>query len=197
MRAMSIAAVATALIAIAPIEAAADQTITESFSITIPNSTVPPAQNPIIVSGSFPLFDPGIGKLDSVNVAVTGSVTVASLDENPNVLIQLFGFTNSILNFDFFQSGTTDLKLSGSDVAAFYLGPRGGGQVFLRVSLFDTPANALIKSDGPLSGVVAYGYTPATLAIPETPAWAMMLLGFAGLGYAGYRTSRKTAVAHA
>jgi hypothetical protein len=28
-------------------------------------------------------------------------------------------------------------------------------------------------------------------AVPEPSTWAMMLLGFAGLGYAGYRTSRK------
>jgi hypothetical protein len=26
------------------------------------------------------------------------------------------------------------------------------------------------------------------LAVPETSTWAMMLVGFAGLGYAGYRT---------
>ena len=31
-------------------------------------------------------------------------------------------------------------------------------------------------------------------AVPETPTWAMMLLGFAGLGYAGYRSNRRTAV---
>jgi hypothetical protein len=28
---------------------------------------------------------------------------------------------------------------------------------------------------------------------PEPSTWAMMLLGFAGLGFAGYRTSRRTA----
>jgi hypothetical protein len=28
-------------------------------------------------------------------------------------------------------------------------------------------------------------------AIPEASTWAMMLLGFAGLGFAGYRASRK------
>ena len=27
-------------------------------------------------------------------------------------------------------------------------------------------------------------------AVPEPSAWAMMLLGFAGLGYAGYRRAR-------
>ena len=31
-------------------------------------------------------------------------------------------------------------------------------------------------------------YSPA---IPEPSTWAMMLLGFAGLGFAGYRASRK------
>jgi PEP-CTERM motif len=29
-------------------------------------------------------------------------------------------------------------------------------------------------------------------AVPEPSTWAMMLLGFAGLGYAGYRSSQKT-----
>ena len=29
--------------------------------------------------------------------------------------------------------------------------------------------------------------------VPEPSTWAMMLIGFAGLGYAGYRTSRKSA----
>jgi hypothetical protein len=33
----------------------------------------------------------------------------------------------------------------------------------------------------------------AGTTIPESSTWAMMLLGFAGLGFAGYRTSRKTA----
>ena len=28
-------------------------------------------------------------------------------------------------------------------------------------------------------------------AIPEPSTWAMMLLGFAGLGFAGYRKTRK------
>jgi unsaturated chondroitin disaccharide hydrolase len=37
-------------------------------------------------------------------------------------------------------------------------------------------------------------YTPASASVvPEPSTWAMMLLGFAGLGYAGYRASRKTA----
>jgi hypothetical protein len=29
--------------------------------------------------------------------------------------------------------------------------------------------------------------------VPEPSSWAMMVLGFAGLGFAGYRRSRKAA----
>ena len=32
-----------------------------------------------------------------------------------------------------------------------------------------------------------------SLSTPEPSTWAMMILGFAGLGFAGYRTSRKAA----
>jgi hypothetical protein len=31
-------------------------------------------------------------------------------------------------------------------------------------------------------------------AVPESSTWAMMAVGFAGLGFAGYRASRKSAV---
>jgi hypothetical protein len=31
------------------------------------------------------------------------------------------------------------------------------------------------------------------VTVPESQTWVMMLIGFAGLGYAGYRASRKTA----
>jgi PEP-CTERM motif len=36
-----------------------------------------------------------------------------------------------------------------------------------------------------------------TGSIPEPATWAMMLVGFAGLGVAGYRASRRTAATHA
>jgi hypothetical protein len=41
-------------------------------------------------------------------------------------------------------------------------------------------------------GAIVAGVTLSTAAtVPEVSTWAMMLLGFAGLGFAGYRTSRR------
>jgi hypothetical protein len=40
---------------------------------------------------------------------------------------------------------------------------------------------------------ITVGDSPSPTSVPEPSTWAMMLLGFAGLGFAGYRTSRKAA----
>jgi hypothetical protein len=49
----------------------------------------------------------------------------------------------------------------------------------------------IISSTGGVSGTLTFDYTP-TAAVPEPPTWAMMLLGFAGLGFA-FRQSRRKA----
>ena len=43
-----------------------------------------------------------------------------------------------------------------------------------------------------VSGSVDVAQSFASLNVPETSTWVMLLLGFAGLGYAGYRKSRPT-----
>ena len=42
----------------------------------------------------------------------------------------------------------------------------------------------------PFGQLVNRGQREIKLAIPEPSTWAMMLLGFAGLGYAGFRKAR-------
>jgi hypothetical protein len=44
----------------------------------------------------------------------------------------------------------------------------------------------------PFGQLINRGETEVKSAIPEPSTWAMMLLGFAGLGFAGYRASRKS-----
>ena len=84
-----------------------------------------------------------------------------------------------------------------------YLGPASGESV-----LFDGyPGGLTAKNTALIYG--DYYFTEALLRlqnvldgkpgwvlyspVPEPSTWAMMLLGFAGLGFAGYRASRKTA----
>ena len=48
----------------------------------------------------------------------------------------------------------------------------------------------LVAGGGGGGGGATYVYE---VTAPESSTWAMMLIGFAGLGYAGRRASRKTA----
>jgi hypothetical protein len=197
MRATSIAAIAIALIATAPISAAADQMITASFSLTIPATVLPDADQGFVQFGStpFPLFAPATGTLESVNVTLSGAISVSSLNPNVDVGLALQGLTKPIDSDDGIKSGMTNLNLSGTDQIPAYIGT-GTGQMLLLIGSGDaTPNMTLVESNGPLDGVVTYTYTLPTLAIPETPTWATMLIGFAGLGFAAHRATRKTSVA--
>lgn len=101
MRAIGFAAFVSGLIAAAPMSVA-DQTIIELFSVTIPNSVVPDSlhHNAQFSATPFPLFAPTTGTLDAVSATISGSISVASLVENQDVMIGLIGFsqeTTSIL----------------------------------------------------------------------------------------------------
>jgi hypothetical protein len=52
------------------------------------------------------------------------------------------------------------------------------------------------NSPGADQPIICLGETGALTAVPEPSTRAMMLLGFAGLGFAGYRSSRRIAAAH-
>ena len=77
---------------------------------------------------------------------------------------------------------TYDLKTS--------IGPIVGSSEIIPVASFPTTGGAFVLTSVGESAT----FTAATSAIPEPSSWAMMLIGFAGLGYAGYRRAR---VAHA
>jgi PEP-CTERM motif len=66
------------------------------------------------------------------------------------------------------------------------------------VPFFDwTPIDFFSGGVGPAleDAIESFKFTRVTGAVPEPSTWAMMLLGFAGLGYAGYRKTRQAAVA--
>ena len=41
---------------------------------------------------------------------------------------------------------------------------------------------------------VTYDYTPSVASVPEPSTWAMMILGFAGVGFMAYRQKSKPAL---
>jgi hypothetical protein len=54
-----------------------------------------------------------------------------------------------------------------------------------------------VGTAGSIHYYIAEASGPAVSGVPEPSTWAMMLLGFAGLGFAGYRSSRKSSAATA
>ncbi len=65
------------------------------------------------------------------------------------------------------------------------IGPIVGSSLFNAGSSYATTGGAFV-----LTTVGDATFSAATTAIPEPSSWAMMLIGFAGLGYAGYRRAR-------
>jgi hypothetical protein len=82
-------------------------------------------------------------------------------------------------NLIYISVGTPYLDLSG---IGFYI--TGGTAVNI---YHDVPGYYEQASDGGFGGPGIFTLT----AVPEPSTWAMMLLGFAGLGFAGYRRTRK------
>jgi PEP-CTERM motif len=60
----------------------------------------------------------------------------------------------------------------------------------------DTPTGIVNIRISPLTvtGFGGRGELLQLLAVPEPSTWVMMILGFAGLAFAGYRSSRKSAM---
>jgi PEP-CTERM motif len=106
------------------------------------------------------------------------AVPEVTLDGTNN---NLLACTTSACNDGFFfdQAGVSGVL--GAGVPEFAYGPSYGNQVTDGFEQY----NATKWSIRPIS----------TSAVPEPSTWAMMLLGFAGLGFAGYRASRRTSTA--
>jgi hypothetical protein len=83
----------------------------------------------------------------------------------------------------------TDLA-SGASYGSVNVGPADNGTV-VQIYLDDTALTALTQAEG---SSIAFGGS-LTTAIPEPSTWAMMLLGFAGIGFMVYRRKSKALMA--
>lgn len=205
MRPIGIAAIVSGLVAAVPISAAAD---TLTLTYTFPS----PLLDYTTEDGScFVQFNPIFGTLNSVTLRATANATwsggASSDDNEAGYTIFLSGFNFSmtaVKNGNGRIGASFDQTYSApADLSAF----TGAGMVDTSVSVTNPGGTPASISSTFGTEVVSYNFTlnPSgvpgapvfpppgailTLSIPEASTWAMMLLGFAGLGFAGYRRAK-------
>jgi hypothetical protein len=92
----------------------------------------------------------------------------------------------------------TDLEITTapvftSEVALVFSTPMEGSLVGYAGGPLSTITNDVSSQTGAFGWNLTAGSLRETVVVPEPSTWAMMLLGFVGLGFAGYRASRKSA----
>ena len=203
MRAIGIAAIVSGLIAAAPISAAADTlTLTYKFPSPLLDYTTEDGS-------SFFQFNATFGTLNSVTLRATANATwsggASSDDNEADYTIFLSGFEFSmtaVKNGNGRVGVSFDQDYSApADLSAF----TGAGMVDTSVSVTNQGGTPASISSTFGTEVVSYNFTRSgvpggsifpppggilTLSIPEPSTWAMMRLGFAGLGLAGYRRTK-------
>jgi hypothetical protein len=180
-------AAAVGIAVLAP-QAASANVITETYTMT---------QVPAVSADGLSLFpdspvaefNPADGTLTSVAESLKGTATWTSNTIDANLFALLFPGTPAETQF-FFTPGTITFAISGSPTDLNDFKGTGSVGVALRLTTSDTGDTFATSASG-LMGTITYTYTPAASpAVPEPSTWAMMALGFAGLGFLGYRKTR-------
>jgi hypothetical protein len=193
MRAFAFVALAAGVLAAAPVAASAD-TITVDLLIPISASRL----NKAFQSFPFPGFDPALGALTGATLSLTDSLTwiaggVSGNDNSATLLVTLSGPIRASQMVVGSPGVVNQIEIDLNGKASSI----GSGSQNEILSLSDD-ANGGGVSRTILEGTVTYDFTPlpgsappkpppAPGAIPEPSTWAMMLIGFAGLGYAAWQ----------
>jgi hypothetical protein len=168
-----------------------------ALAMTLALGTAPVRADVIRVFEANGVFDDGVKLGGTLTIDVTtGDVTAANLLLSEPVSAEVTGLGGSgELGGGFAQTFTS--AGPGGPFPVITLG-------FLTPSLVGYGGGPLASRAMPQGGFNSdYGLSPdepvglasGTLTVPEPSTWAMMLMGFAGLGFAGYRASRRTAAA--
>jgi PEP-CTERM motif len=97
------------------------------------------------------------------------------------------------LNADGSPNSKGELSIMPPFVFPFFKATAGGFEAWTGLGRFDTGSTYTFTR---IKTVTAPGGTHSG-TVPEPSTWAMVLLGFAGLGFAGYRKAQRTVVADA
>jgi hypothetical protein len=134
--------------------------------------------------------------LDGCSGTATGVLTLAdSYTFGSNIKAAdfiSFDYSSSSLSFDITSAeafgGGLNADGSFNSAGTLALQATGGLPVFATApGIFE----ATIVDNGTSDIGSSFTFTLVPGAVPEPSTWAMMLLGFAGLGYAGYRKARQ------
>ena len=178
-----------------PSGAARADTIVQPLSFSASSSS---AATLVLFDLNLSIFNPANGTLNDVKLNASGSATWTATGSPPSLEFDLDGQQGFILKNTFSTPGAISFNYSGTSSASAVLtywqtGDPGLGGI---VGLLAGPPNLLADTITNLSvtGTITFDFTP-TAAVPEPSTWAMMLLGFAGLGFAFRRSRRMAAFA--
>jgi hypothetical protein len=156
--------------------------------------STPPAQAAVISEGfsiffgedeffePLPPFDPGLGQLTGESILLSGTASVSFGSGPANIFVLLYEFVDQH-TFGFFGN-PRGIPIS---IDLSFPSPPGPDFDVLTTRGIEPDFNRVINTTV-LRGEVKYFYTPN--AIPEASSWVMLMLGFLGLGLAGWRHRR-------
>jgi hypothetical protein len=153
--------------------------------------------NPTSATGSFNHAVGGTTFDDQYTFQLVGGetfLTIASVTNNfASASSQITGFTGSVFQIVGEIGGADDILVIGPVAATANCGANCqgfGGSAILAAG------NYYLDLEGTGGGTAGYGGTLSTTqvgAVPEPATWAMMILGFAGVGFMAYRRRNQTA----
>src|SRR3954452_2334619 len=152
--------------------------------------------NPTSATGAFSHAVGGTTFDDQITFQLVGGpqfMTIASVTNNfANAASQITNFSGSIFRIVGEIGGGDDIRVIGPVAATANCGAdcQGfGGSAIL------TAGNYYLDISGIGGGTSGYGGTMSTSvsAVPEPSTWAMMILGFFGVGFMAYRNRNQTA----
>jgi hypothetical protein len=140
------------------------------------------------LSGAFALGDTSFNSVKQFRVSVSATWTNATADSELDVT----WFADALND----QGANNPFDAPGSEFANIELdSPETGNGT---VNFSDTvsvdlsgPFSLTLQGDLTLANGGTVSVTESVVAVPEASTWTMLIAGFAGLGIAGYRVSRK------
>ncbi len=183
MKKLSLVLLGAALSA-APVVLAADTASAEVYAFNFTanqDRSTDDAYGSLVISGDFMTAGPATAAITGISGSVTSDGTNGIASGTITGLSSYAAADNTLYAGLTISFGGVSFKAGGQD---FNLYSWNGDNYAL---------NSVIDSVGyPQNGVVG---TLSITAVPEPQTWALMLLGFAGLGFAGYRKAKSSTTA--